>query len=173
MSKTQCVLTGMAAIVILLAAGCGSNAPTVQESPVIAQDILLGADDASDIPEMTVMPDSGDTAGQEQALADEKEYLQNEIDRLNEKIKNLQWLRDSYVQENPADLMTKLADCDALIADAHNELTKLQDRLINNEQNLGALSNDTHEGAPEDIQPLTETPSNPPMSASDESVPVS
>ena len=173
MSKKWCVLIGTAAIVILLAGGCGSNAPTVQESPIIAQDILLGADNVSDIPEMTVTPDSGDSAGEEQALADEKEYIQNEIDRLNEKIENLQWLRDSYVQENPADLLTKLAECDALIADAHTELTKLQDRLTKNEQNLGALSNDTPEGAPEDIQPPAETPPDPPMPAPDKSVPVS
>ena len=173
MSKTRCILIGTAVIIILLAGGCGGKAPAVSESPVIAEDILLGADEAESAPDVTVMPDPGDSSGQEQALADEKEYLQREIYRLNEKIENLQWLRDSYVQENPADLMTKLAECDALIADAQNELAKLQDRLTRNEQNLGTLSNDKPADAPEDIQPLAETPPDPSMPAPDESVPVS
>ncbi len=167
-------LTGTAVIFILLAAACGSEAPTVQESSVIAQDILLGADDAEDLPEMTMPPNSSDSADQAQALADEKEYLQVEIDRLSEKIENLLWLRDSYVQENPADLAVKLAECDALIADAQNELTNLQNRLAQNEQNLGALSGDKSSAAPEDI--VQEMPSEIPSDSQqppEESAPVS
>lgn len=162
------VLTCTAFILILFTAGCGNEAPKPSESPVVAQDIFLGADDAEIEPGLTMPADSGDSAFQEQALTDEKEYLQKVIDRLNDKIANLQWLKDSYSQENPADLMTKLAECDALIADAQNELTSLQSRLTQNEQNVNALCDEEPSNAPDISQPPLETaPDSQPVAPED------
>lgn len=168
------VLTGTVVVFMILAAACSSQAPAAAESPVIAQDIMLGADDAAepDIP----TPAAFDTAEKDnEALSDQKEYLQKQIDALNEKIENLQWLRDSYDEQNPADLITKLAECDALIADAQAELTSLQNRMTQNEQNLGISNSNEPSVSPEDIQP--EAPSETPIESQEptpeESVPVS
>jgi chromosome segregation ATPase len=121
-------------------------------------------------------PDTLNATGQQiDALAEEKEYLQNEIDTLTEKIENLEWLRDSYVQENPTGLESKLAECDELIAQATTDLKELQARMTRNEQNLGLQSGDEPVAAPEDIPqeyPL-ETPLDSPQQTSEEPTPES
>ncbi len=174
MSKRY-IFIGAAVIFMILAAACSGQAPAATESPVIVQDVMLGADDTAEEPDMAMPPDAvGSTQSDADALAEEKDYLQKQIDTLNEKLENLKWLRESYVQENPADLESKLAECDALIADAQTELTELQNRMTRNEQDQGESDGD-EPAATEDLQ--QEGPMGTPIEsqepASGESVPVS
>lgn len=152
------VFIGLVVLLCILTVGCGIAGQKAQESPVVAQDILLGADSVSEAFEMTVPADAMDAAEQgKDALEAEKTDIQTQLDSINDQIKNLQWLRDSYVLENPADLDDKLAQCDELITKAKASLQRLQQRMTQNSQNLGALSDE--EGISEEtlIEPFEET----------------
>ena len=149
----RCLLCAPALIMVLLSAACIGEAPQTRETPVIVQDIMAGSDDVPGEPGMTPPPDSISSAEQQaEALAEEKEYLQAEIDTLSQKLADLQWLRDSYISENPADLQAKLAECDSLIAAVNAQLQGLQSRLARNKNDLNA-SGENEPETPSDIIP--------------------
>ncbi len=169
----RCLFCATALIMVLLSAACTREAPPTPEASVIVQDIMAGSDDASDEPGMTPPPDSISLAEQQaEALAEEKEYLQAEIDALSQKLADLQWLRDSYIAQNPADLQAKLTECDALIAAVNTQLQGLQSRLARHENDSNA-SGENEPETPSDIIPEETVTPDDSAPSPEESIPAS
>ncbi len=155
----RCLLCVPALIMVVLSAACTGEAPPTPEVSVIVQDIMAGSDAVPDEPGITPPPDSVSSAEQQnEASAEEKEYLNAEIDALNQKLTDLQWLRDSYISENPADLQAKLAECDSLIAAVNAQLQGLQSRLARNKSELNASGENELETPADIIPEETATP---------------